>query len=115
MHENSSGEFYGFQVNVNSDGQKVLCPKFASPTSSSTTFLDFDNWYGGGIVWFEIEDNNTNLIFKFSADGVNFVTLGQEARTTFLTPDEIGFTINNFGNANVESMVTIVAWNEIES
>ena len=66
-------------------------------------------------MWFQIEDNNTNLIFRFSADGVNFLDIGQEARTTFLTPDQIGFAVNNFGNTNVETMATIVAWDEVES
>jgi len=111
VHENTSGEFYYFQVNISADGTKVLVSKHASPTASSTSFLDLDNWSGGsGVCWLQVEDNNTNLIFKLSADGVNFITLGQEARTTFLTPDEVGFAINNFGNANLKSMATLVAW-----
>jgi len=113
VRDNSTGELYHFFMQMRDDGLWVLCPKFASPTASSTTFLTARDWSGGsGVVWFQIEDNNTNLIFRLSADGVNFLTFGQEARLTFLTPDEIGFAVNNFGGANIESMVTLVAWDE---
>lgn len=113
IRDSTTGEFYSLQVQVSDIGTKVTGLKFASPTASSTAFLNFDNWSGGaGVCWFQIEDDNTDLIFKFSADGVNFVTLGQEARLTFLTPDEIGFSINNFGNGLIKSMATLVAWDE---
>ena len=113
VRDSSTGEFYSFQIRVSADGVWIQVVKLTSPTVSSTSFLAFQDWVGGsGIVWFEIEDNNTNLIFKYSADGVNFIVLGQEPRTTFLTPDEIGVAINNFGSGSVEAGMTLVAWDE---
>lgn len=117
VHQNSTGEFYNFfMISSGSQPGNVLrCHKFASPTSSATVFLDFDNWSAATVVWLKIEDNNTNLKFSYSTDGVHFLLLGEEARTTFLTPDEIGFAINNFGNGNSEAMATFVAWEEVEN
>lgn len=113
VRENTSGEFYAFRVLIADTGTWVDVVKQNSPTVSATSFLSFRDWSGGsGVVWFEITDDNTDLIFKFSADGVNYITLGQEARTTFLTPDEIGFSINNFGNGVIKAHATLVAWNE---
>jgi hypothetical protein len=60
----------------------------------------------------QIEDDNVDLIYRVSADGVNFLTLGSEARLTFLTPDRIGCWINNVSNGALEAMNTIVAWDE---
>ncbi len=113
VRDNTTGEFYAFRLLISDNGTWVDVVKQNSPTVSGTAFLPFRDWSGGsGVVWFEIEDNNTNLIFKVSADGVNYITLGQEARTAFLTPDRIGFFINNFGNGLIKAHATIVAWNE---
>ena len=112
VHENGADEFYNFFVTARAEGILVRCTKFASPTDAGTAFLLFGNWSMGRMAWLQIEDNNTNLIFSFSTDGVHFLVMGQEARTTFLTPNEFGFAINNFGNANSEAMATIVAWDE---
>ena len=113
VRENATGEFYAFRILASDDGLWVDVIKLPSPTTSSTAFLARRDWSGGsGVVWFQVEDNNTNLIFKISADGVNYITLGQEARTTFLTPDEYGIGVNNFGNGAMVCHGTIVAWDE---
>jgi len=117
VHENASGEFYDFFVTARAAGILARCTKFDSPTAAGTAFLfstfsHSGQWSMAKVAWLRIEDNNTNLIFSFSTDGVHFLVMGQEARTTFLTPDEIGFAVNNFGNTNSEAMATIVSWDE---
>lgn len=113
IREAASGEIIYFQFGTSDNLAKALVSKHDSPTVASTSFLARRDWYSGGAVkWFKIEDNNTDIIYGISADGVNFVTLGQEARTAFLTPDRIGFVINNFGNGAIETMATLVAWEE---
>ena len=113
VREAGTGEIIYFQFNTADNTGRVLASKHASPTVSSTSFLARKDWYcGGAVKWFQIEDDNTNLIYRISADGVNFLSLGQEARTTFLIPNRIGFVINNFGNGAMKTMATLVAWEE---
>ena len=63
-------------------------------------------------VWLEIEDNNTNLIFKWSPDGQpgSFITATTISRTAFLAggPDEWGWYVrdNNVIRNGVLSSLT---------
>lgn len=113
VRENSSGNFYYFQTRIQDEGLYLLATKHSSPSASATSFLTFQNWSFAGVSWYQIEDDNADLIFRFSTDGVNFLEVGREARTTYLSaPDEIGFAINNFSNGAVEAMSTLVSWDE---
>lgn len=114
LRESSTGELYAFRILARDLGTTVDVVKLTTPTASSTAFLSFLDWTHPGIVWMEIEDNNTNVIFKLSADGVNFITIGQESRTAFMAggPDEIGFAVNNFGNGAIKAHATLVSWAE---
>lgn len=113
VRENATGEFYQNQLVTFDGGTKIQVAKYTSPTATASVFVAGNRWSGAGHVsWMQIEDDNVDLIFRASVDGVNFVELGREARLTFLTPDEIGFGINNFAAGNWEAMGTIVAWDE---
>ena len=46
---------------------------------------------GSYICWLKVADDGTNLTLSYSFDGVNYLTALTQARTTFLTPDHIGF------------------------
>jgi len=112
VHENVSGEFYHFQQSAIAVSKQVSVDKYASPTAAATAFLAGDTWSGAyGATWFQVEDDNVDLIFRISADGINFIEVGREARTTFLTPDEIGISINNDANP-IAIQATLVAWDE---
>lgn len=112
VRENATGEFYHFQQSAIAVSCRVKVDKFASVTASATAFLAGDTWSGPyGATWFQVEDDNTDLIFRISADGINFIEVGREARLTFLTPDEIGISINNDANA-IPIQTTLVAWDE---
>lgn len=62
--------------------------------------------------WFKIEDNNTNIKFHTSFDGVHFIECFSEGRTVTLggAPDQIGISINNIGG--LTSFVQLLAWQE---
>lgn len=62
-------------------------------------------------LYCQIEDDNTNLYFRMSADGINFATLYQEARTTFLTPDRVGFGVNP-QTSTASGHMTLFSWVE---
>lgn len=112
VRDNTTGEFYFHALQCRDDGVWVNCFKYNSPTATSTSFLPNRDWTQPYICWYQIEDNNTNLIFRVSTDGLNYLEIGSEGRTAFLTPDEIGFGITNFGNVTTKAMATIVSWDE---
>ncbi len=64
------------------------------------------------IQWFKIEDNNTNIKFHVSFDGVHFIECFDEGRTVTLggAPYQIGISINNIGG--LTSFVQLLAWQE---
>ena len=66
----------------------------------------------GSVVWFKMEDDNTDLIFSVSNDGKNFIEIDSQTRTDFLAggPDEVGFAINSnntIGSAAMTGVDTI--------
>ncbi len=67
---------------------------------------------GGNAIWFKIEDDNTNLKFYVSADGLEFVLWKSMARGSFMTggPDEVFWGGNNANNGDNEALVRLVHW-----
>lgn len=112
IRDSATGEFYFHQITNRDEGLWAFVTKRNSPTSAPTGFLGHTNWSGASIAWHQIEDDNSDIIFRISNDGVNFLEFGKENRTTFLNPNQLGFVINNLGNLNIRSMATIVAWDE---
>lgn len=111
IRDSTTGEFYAFLL-MGENASRVRVFKLNSPTATETTFFNYDQWqWPFGPVWLQMEDDNTNLHFRVSPDGVSFVSFGSEARTTFLTPDQIGIGINNFGNP-IPTQTTLISWTE---
>jgi hypothetical protein len=69
---------------------------------NNTTFAssNFNNYWinQGPITYLRITDDNTNRIFYCSNDGYNFTKAFSEGRTVHMTPDQIGFFIDNYGS-----------------
>jgi hypothetical protein len=70
--------------------------------------------------WMKMNDNNTNVTFSVSMDGVNWIQTGQEARGTFLSasggvtgPDQLGFLYNNYGSSLYHALVRLVHWSYV--
>jgi len=91
FRDNTSGELMIIDFRV---GTNVRVAKMDSPTTLNTSAATIDNAHER--LWLRIEDNNTNLIFSASSDDDTYVELFSEARTTFLTPDEVGLVINAY-------------------
>lgn len=54
---------------------------------------------GGRIPdWWRIVDNNTNRYFQYSLNGLDWITVFSEGRTTYITPDQFLFGANNEGS-----------------
>lgn len=66
------------------------------------------------LIWFQIEDDNTDLFFRYSGDGINFFQIHTEGRTATMTgavaPNQIGFGISNGTSTIFKVIATLVAW-----
>ena len=62
--------------------------------------------------WFRLQDDGTNRKCYLSADGINFVLCNTMTRTTFLTPNQVGFFINprTGGSLTYSQSVSCVSW-----
>lgn len=69
--------------------------KFNSPVSYNSSisgtqcWVPLDGYYD--YIFYRLEDDNTNRYWYYSMDGVHYVSQGAVARTSFHTPDQIGF------------------------
>jgi len=67
-------------------------------------------------LWMRIEDNNTNLIFSISHDGINFFQMLSESRTNFMAggPDQVGFALSEraWGSASPRHSIILKSWKE---
>lgn len=99
--ESGTGEYITISALRNKDyvGQNIVVQRF-----NSTVSFNSEQYNTGGsppgntfpfpsLVWLQIEDNGTNLIYRVSPDGVNWTVILTESRTAFMAggPDVIGF------------------------
>lgn len=83
-------------------------------TFSATPWKNTNPVFHSDIIWLKIVDDNTNLKFSISPDGVVWDQIFSETRTTFMAgaPNQIGFTINNGGNSSARpGYVRLLHWN----
>lgn len=86
---------------------------FSSPTSfSSTQYGRDDCLWIGEIFWVKIVDDNSNLHFSVSFDGIEWVLLKTVTRTSFMSggPDRIGFYGNNAASSGSSFWLRLVHW-----
>jgi hypothetical protein len=97
---NSSGRLMSASANARGDDEGdpwvVQVKKMTSATALSASSSEDDWDYSEGPVWFKIEDNNTNVLFYTSTNGIDWIQMYSETRTTWLAggADEIGFGVN---------------------
>lgn len=98
LRESSSGKFIVWGNMNYYDGSSyawnnsVLIKYTNTTTISSESVLGYPPLDGGGMPqWFRIRDDNTNRYYETSLNGLDWATLSSEARTTFLTADQIGW------------------------
>jgi hypothetical protein len=63
--------------------------------ASATVIANINSAGTGVLVWLRVVDNNTNQIFSYSFDGVNYVQILSESRITHLVPNNIGIVMTN--------------------
>jgi len=111
FRQNSTGKLFTIGT-VEVD--KIKISKYTTSTSLNSTLLAEQSWpMARNLQWFQIEDDNTDLIFYTGIDGVNWQEVGRETRTTFMTggPDQVCFYANSNSTSYTVSMA-LVAWEE---
>jgi len=114
FRESSTGKFIRYIAQVGTSNV-IAAQNMTNPTTFGTTLTSETRncFYHAQEIWQEVEDNNTNLIFRYSLDGVNFYTTHTVARTTHMSggPNEVGFMIGAVGSPGV-ARVTVKSWLE---
>src|SRR5262245_21377914 len=115
MRESGTGKF------IRLIGQSGTSNVFAHQTMTSptvfgaTTASETRNaFFSGSRVHLEFEDNNVNLITRYSFDNAkNFVQVASVVRTAHMAggPNEVGFMIGAVGSPGV-GRVTVLGWDE---
>jgi hypothetical protein len=106
----------GYTTNINTIRQDSLSVlEFTSPTVFGSNLVAKKTWWmGRHIQWMQIEDNNTDLFYRLSMDGVNWQTNhqhGRAAQHNLLVPDEVFFFVNGLSTTYSVSMA-LIAWEE---
>lgn len=107
--ESSSGKIITFNLLWNGN-HLIAVTKFNDATTfnSDVSYVSLPN---ASWLWLKIEDNNTNRLAHWSSDGRHYHQFYSEARTTFMTADEVGF----YANANQSTYpagMTLLSWTE---
>ena len=104
-------------MHVLADGgetKRVAVYKFTNSTTFLTTLHGVQNLlFVGKYIWFKIEDDNTNIKFYIGFDGVEWIQIASESRTTFFTttgPDQVCWGINNQGSTDRQMLARLLHW-----
>jgi hypothetical protein len=123
--QNNSQPSIGMVLRKNSAAQNYLlsvgCRASSNPfaavrkdnSGSFTALVGVANFYFvGEVIWMKIEDDNTDVKFYLSCDGVKWVQIASEARTTLMSggPDRVGFFIDNDNSSGVHAQGRLVHW-----
>lgn len=83
-------------------------------TLTPTAAADYASLVGfrlGPCLWLQIKDDNSNRSLRISNDGISFQSLHSVGRTDFITPDQIGFFVNQ-QNASFGLSLNVLSWTE---
>jgi hypothetical protein len=133
----SSAFFCGIIV---SDGTKFIIHGPTSVNSPATApWADSDGWYAGASFWssttspssfyngdltpqvfigkmpkwFRYTDNGTNRIMDCSANGIDWLPIANETRTTNVTPTRIGIGTIQTGTPSASGILRVRSWNGV--
>lgn len=105
VREAATGEL---RVMYAKPGGAVVVEEWFSPTSFSTGLANISIPEGHD-YWMQIEDNNTNLIYRMSTTGApgSFRDWLTVSRTSFLTPDQWGWAVRD---NSADHFATLLSW-----
>ncbi len=114
VQDDSDTDFYFFQQYCSNGPQQLIVQHIDGPTAGVNATIDDIRYWSGGCpyTWLQIELEATDLVFRISSDGVNFIEFCRDGKNDLLTDlDSVGFAMSNFGNGYAIS-TTLVSWKE---
>jgi len=100
VRESDTGKLAVIEIRI---GGMCRVRRYSSPSSYNSEQANID--FSSDRAWLQIEDDTTNLYFRISADGINWLELSSYARATYMAsagPDEIGFLCHSDGGSNLQ-------------
>jgi hypothetical protein len=119
LRQSSSGKMMVLNLLAdNNHPKRISVYRMASATSFTSTASGFPVGFlhVGKYVWLKIEDDNTNLKFYISFDGIEFIQVFSESRTSHMTttgPDQMMFQLNNQGSTNFQMLGRLCHWSRL--
>jgi hypothetical protein len=108
--QSSDGKIRIFALFNATNERTLAIDNWTNETTFSARPADADEFHGDGPVWFRMADNGTNCIYSISANGQDWIQVYSVGRTTFLTPDQIGFACRP--HASYDAHCTVISWVE---
>jgi hypothetical protein len=113
FRENATGELSLIHYYISTAPNNALAVlNWTSPTVFSAAAFA-PTTYNMQPSWFKIEDDNTNRIYSYSSDGVNWIDIYSVARTTFLTADRIFFGVVLAAATTPDTQVSLLSLERI--
>lgn len=86
----SSGNLIIWGRLASSGEMSLLCNLFTTPSTQSTIYYNQISRTAEHVEWFAIRDDATNRYYELSINGKDWEVAFSHARTTGITPDEVG-------------------------
>lgn len=110
FRESSSSLLHVLRLNFSGASMSISSTKHSNTTAGVAHYVDLAVPFLQMPIWLRIEDDGTNRICSYSADGVNFCPFHSVSRTNYLTADEVLFFVG--GNSNTYVGATFHSWSE---
>jgi hypothetical protein len=115
LRESGTGKFIGFYLNRNDTSpMRFVVERWTNETTygGSTPFLNNRPFFHSPVIFLRVVDDNTNLIYSVSSDGVEWVQVFSESRTAFLSGgvNQIGVTIDNGASTATDAVLRLLHW-----
>lgn len=91
---------------------RIESKKWSAANFPGAVYASHDMGGTRQLYWFQISDNGTNRICRWSQDGQNWIPFHTVGRTDYLTANQVGFFVNcqNTSGAFDTADMTLLSW-----
>jgi len=110
FRESGTSKLFTLGVLPRSDGHTVQVKTMTNETTELASKVHIPWQFGKGPIWLKIEDTNTDLKFYVGPNGIDWIQIYSEGRTTHMAggPDQVGFGFNQNGVNNNEAFIELL-------
>jgi len=121
IRDSGSGKIVAYGVGGSSSSMETRGVKYNSPTSVSgevTGWPSNRHCYDSPLIWLRYyDDGTTNRVISFSHDGINWTQMVSIVRTDWITPNQIGISVNSYAgysssSGQVNTGMTVLSWRQ---